>query len=312
MRSGFIMENTPERSKDIKKKRKTIFRSAKRNYNRKKQLKSVLQKCTRQKKIWSKDVEAYFKRYLNAAFDKMPALSPNSRPNMKILRLTASRVYKVFDPELVYDNNIQYPHKDICINSEETALKKFLQGTDWSFFRPGTIVNPQYFFMSCIPDALIRNSNEICLVEIKTKIEDKNIIIDGQEGSNIEVLREKWLHQIQFSLHVCALQKAFLVIYDNNQKSILEVQEIFKDEEYFQKHLEDFVNYFVNKIFLEMHPLNGYPLSLRQKGSKKLIRRVWLEIASNEEKLKELSKENSDFFETLYQSFPFKNGNNLI
>jgi hypothetical protein len=288
------------------KKRKQVFRSSKRNTKRKKQLAKASKKGSSVKSSWSRQVEKYFQRYLDSAFDTNSVTQFGMRPDKHILRLTASRVYKVFIPSLRYNKNIQYPHKEASTAVEVEVLDIFLKKTRWTVYRPGMIVHPKYFFMSCIPDAIIRNRKETCLVEIKTKWKRDEEIIEGQVEEGLDKLKNRWWHQVQFSLHVCDLKRGFLLFYDADKKEIFENQVIERDEDYLQTHLNRFVNYFTEKIFFTCHPLNSFSQSFRENGFEKTVSRVWEEMNKNELRMKDLQSEGKDHFRALYESLPFE------
>ena len=293
------------KSNPSSKKRKSTFSTTKKNSKRKQHLAKISKKGACVRSTWTRNVDKYFKRYLDDAFKTSPALHPGLRPDMHILRLTASRVYKTFIPAMQYNKNIQYPHKDVCVAAEEDVLDIFLKNTRWTVFRPGTIVHPEYFFMSCIPDAIIKNRKEVCLVEIKTRLKKESNIIEGQVEKGLDKLKNRWWHQVQFSLHVCNLKKCFLLFYDADSKEIFEKEVIEREEEYLSLHLDRFVTYFVERIFLEKHPLNKFLPSFREKGIDILVRRVWDEMAKNHERLQELAASNMDHFKIFYDSLPF-------
>lgn len=163
--------------------------------------------------------------------------------------------------------------------------------------------------MSCIPDALIKTRNNIELVEIKTRVFDGEETLDGKVETNYLKVLKRWEHQIQFSLHVCNLKKGFLIIYDNTKKTI-EVTEYLRDEEYMEKHLNRFVNYFVNKILLVIYEVRSQGEPLTKHGKDKIIRTIWDKMAENETRLNKFTEEGQDHFKTLYNSLSFTCWNN--
>lgn len=287
-----------------KKKRKAVFRSTKRNSAKKKHLANISKKASREKRTWTSVVDWRMKRYFDSAFDTKAAFNTHHVLGNHLLRLTASRVYKTFLPRLLYNDNVQYAHKDICIAAEDDALDLFMEGKRGALFRPGTIVHPKYFFMSCIPDALIKTRTEVQLVEVKTKLDDEEFTADKEVRTDFATLLQRWEHQIQFSLHVCDLKKGFLVIYDFAKKSI-EVTKYARDEKYMEKHLNRFVNYFVDKIFTISYDIRSREDSLKERGRGKLIRQVWDQMSTNETCLHDLDAEGKNHFKILYNSLPF-------
>lgn len=128
------------------KKRKAIFRSLKKNSNRKKHLAKISKKAAFGKQTWTHVIENRLKRYFDAAFEIAPALHPGNQRNEYILRLTASRVYKTFLPSLVYNENVQYAHKDICIASEKNALDVFMEKKTIEYISTRNYYSSQIFF----------------------------------------------------------------------------------------------------------------------------------------------------------------------
>ena len=292
--------------KNFAKQRKKIFAPSKKSTSKKKALKKASNRAKWANKSWTKVVDRRLKRYTEGLLKPSTPFQKEHILCDFVLRLTASRFYKFFDHQLIYNQNEQYPYKIECDRYESRALDLFMKrnkASGLSFFRPGLIVHPKYFFMACVPDALVCKNQQIYLVEIKVRLSNTPLIIDGLKEPDISVLNQRWLDQICFSLIVCELVNTFLIIYDKETDSI-EITAYFRPL-HPPTYINAYIEYFVERIFLRTREFSRFSEAVKQRGQQKIMLKMWNMIQEQDQRLKKMEDDGKEFFHNLYERMPF-------
>lgn len=199
--------------------------------------------------------------------------SPHNPSNFSnYRRLTASRAYFILFPEITYIRKKATPLRSLCIESEKEALKA-IYSRNQNFINKVQFFHPFYFFMSATPDAVRSYENKFCVIEIKTIFKRDKVVLNEMNGIFEETSDiSKWLHQLQFSMLCCCVDRGMLIIFDYESNSIFKQIELKLESDFEQKFLDKWKEMYVSKILFGYGMFREFSDAAKNRFRSRIIR----------------------------------------
>ena len=206
-------------------------------------------------------------------------------------RLTASRVYYVFEQPQRYQRSKKIQSARESLQGEEAVLEDF-KNRGFIVCTRIQIYHPILFYISCIPDAICFLDNNKFLLEVKTVFRKNNRILNEMdEEFNEEFDVEKWKRQLLFSLFCSELDKGVLVLFDYDQQKIMTEIWISKDSSFADLNSNRFLTFYLDWIFYDNSAVKKIPIGVRKIVRKSLIDLMQKQMVKNSEAIKKTSEE---------------------
>ena len=216
-------------------------------------------------------------------------------------RITASRVYYAFDDSKTYARSRKVNFRAESNESEKTVVEVF-QKDGWTVTNEVQVFHPIFFFMSCVPDGLCEKNGRRFLLEVKAIFLDESLIYNEMgelydENSD----KQKWIRQVQISLHISGLSEGFLVIFDYEKQSVKEEILVKREENFLRDNFERFREFFIDIIFFDNSCLRRTKSSIRSLVRKRIVGFFNEQIVLNRVKFE--NRKNSDLDKHLIDEF---------
>ena len=184
----------------------------------KKKLELARRKLTQSRNFVISRAELYFQTMSEQASNFQKLCKETCIPWQSYQRLTASRVFYVFQENEPYRRSRQVKSKPESLEAEAFVLD-ILQSRGFEIATHIRIFHPILFFISCVPNGICRNKTKMFLLEVKALFFEEGImknemneVFDETQGL------EKWKKQVQFSLGCGEFESGLLVLFDYENK----------------------------------------------------------------------------------------------
>ena len=165
-------------------------------------------------------------------------------------RLTASRIHCADSPQEKYVSSKKTPFKTKSLQTEMNAIKLFCKPSDL-LVTGIEFYHPDLFFLSAIPDGVVKSTNSYMIIEVKTIFTVDGAILNEMgdifdETNDIQ----RWKNQLSFSLKCCAITLGYLLVYDYETEKLFASFEVNTDIHVNPKELMKWKELFVREILL--------------------------------------------------------------
>ena len=225
--------------------------------------------------------ETYFESMSQQAknFEKMS--KQNCIPGQTYQRLTASRVYYVFEKPQWYQRSRKVQSRKKSLEAEAIVINQ-LKERGFMMCSNVQVFHPILFYVSCIPDAICVYKNETFLLEVKTLFRSEiGLINEMDEKFDDQRDLEKWKRQVIFSLTCGNFEKGLLIIFDYEKQKIVNEVWVLKDESFFDLNYDHFLQFYLDWIFYDNSAVRCIPVGIRKVVRNKLISLAKKQINKN-------------------------------
>lgn len=206
-----------------------------------------------------------------------------TNPLQKFLRLTASRVFYLFDETKNYIH-FQNSTSKSANREIESFVKSFLEKKYLVFSKRAFFCHPIWFFLGCEPDLIIQEKSRLVLVEIKGIYAQVNGTFN-ELGEIHDPERDfaNWAHQIQFSLHCTGITEGRLIVVKYPSFQIISEKSISRCPKYIDENFEKFQAFYLDNILYQNASLRHFKPALRKRMKNRIrdMLKNEIELAKN-------------------------------